>query len=290
MFGNVSAMLVANDIQPWFWLGYGYNDYPQFFDAYSAVIKQIFHSMVNPVNIHNLSISNTDDDWKRIVDYYSVDPNDQEMWMQHIPVPVCNYIQWVDKLEIPQSVNNDEVVPIRLFGEELYGLKITQECNDLKTKLYLMVNDRKTSWPRIRVFDAYEDKPYYDGMWMDDYYYLSTALIDPGQMQIMKWDKGAALTSNTYARSIAPGVFGYAVETVMVITQGLGLSRNKELSIPHVTSVCLPDPPNAKSFLAQKIVDEPVTQELSPDPVPTIEEVEKVTESVTPVTTTQTQA
>lgn len=290
MFGNVSAMLVANDIQPWFWLGYGYNDYPQFFDAYSAVFKQVFQSMVNPFNIHNLSISNGDDDWKRIIDYYSLDPNDQEVWMQHIPVPVCNYLQWVDKLEIPQSRNKDETMPVRLFGEELYGLKITPECNDLKTRLYLMVNDRKTAWPRIRVFDAYEEKPYYDGMWMDDYYYLSTALIDPGQIQLMKWDKGAALSSNTYARSIAPGVFGYAVETVMVITQGLGLSRNEELSIPHVTSVCLPDPPTAKSFLAQKITEPPGVSELPSDPVPTIEEVERVTESVTPVTSTQTQA
>ncbi|UHM27713.1 MAG: hypothetical protein FuToV12_gp1 [Hangzhou sogatella furcifera totivirus 2] len=290
MFGNVSAMLVQNDIQPWIWLGYGYNDYPQFFDAYSNAFKQIYQSTVYPVNIHNLQISQPGFNWNKIVDYYSTDPHDQEAWMQFVPVPVCNYLQWINKLEIVQSPNTGMVQPIRAMGEEVYGLRITKETNDLKAKLFLMVNDRKTAWPQVRVFDSFETGPYNDTMWMDDYYYLSTAMIDPGQKVVSKWDKNAYLSSNTYARALSPGVLGYAAETVMVITSGLGLSRNDQQSIPHTTPVCLPDPPTAKSFLAQKIMADPEPPQMLQDPVPTEEEVKAVTDSVTPVTSTITQA
>jgi hypothetical protein len=290
MFGNMAAMMIDNDIQPWFWLGYGYNDYPQYFDAYSKLFKGLFHSTIYPKNIQNLDLVNPEYDWASALSYYNTNPFDSEVWMQSIPVPICNYLQWTMKLGIARSPNTDSVMPIRLMGEELYGLRITKRNNDLKARLFLMVNDSKTSWPKVRVFDAFEDKPYDESMWMDDYYFLSTALVDPGVPTTLGWDKSASLSSSTYARAVAPGVLGYEVETVMVITSGLGLSRNELQAEPHVTPVCLPDPPTAKSFLAEKIMVPPTQHIENPDPPPTREEVMAITDSVTPVTTTITQA
>lgn len=293
MFGNVSSMLIQNDISPWLWIGYGHTDHPQYQDAYRNLFKQLFHSTINVVNISNLQISGVEYDWSNMVDYYSTDQNDQETWMQHVPVPVANYLQWNQKLEIYSSPNTENINIYRLMGEENYGLRITHQNCDLKTKLFLMINDRKTAWPMVRVFDSFEDKPYYDSMWMDNYYYLSSALIDPGVSLITKADSNSYLQSNTYARSLSPGVLGYESETVMIITAGLGLSRNSEQSIPHVTPICLPDPPNAKTFLEQKIEkvgEKEVPVIMSPDPVPTQEEVKHTTDAVTPVTTTITQS
>ncbi|APG76018.1 hypothetical protein 1 [Hubei toti-like virus 13] len=292
MFGNTTNFLIANDIQPWFWMGYGYGDHPHFLDAYATLFKQLTQSMMLPVNIYNLAISCQNLDWNNIVEYYNTDPFDQERWMQSAPIPVSNYLQWNQKMDLPQTPNTGEVQPVQLFGKQLYGLKLDRTNSDLKARIFLLVNDRKTEWPKATVFDANDETPYNEWMWLDDYYFMSTALVDAGQMVTTKWDGNAYLSSNTYARSTSPGVLGYEAETLIVVTSGLGLGRNAVQSLPHVTPVSLPDPPDAKTFLAAKVADSnpPPPPEMKSDPIPTKEQVSAVTDAVTPVTDTITQA
>lgn len=232
-----------NDVSLAVWTGYD----TRFDSEYASEIMERLldvytTSIVRYINISQLVNMWGEWDENTIIEYYGIDPFDNDDWMSYSPIPFHLSIQWIQKMAYNYGTAPTELSLFRHMNTSHMGLLITGTTGEFKSRMVCTIDFERY---RPLVVFRQEDQGFkHLAAWIDNWSYISNSAAKTGYALDPSF-----LESQTFVLSPINNALSYTPILPMYVLNSGFSNISSTYKDTNVSSIQYPDPLDLHSIL-----------------------------------------